>query len=113
MTRDKKVVIGIAFSFILFSVISWFPNPETKDLVRTSLAIILSICLYLGYSWSRWVMGILSALAVLTCLVSLSAVSGNTGQLTIISLMLVFYGYAAFYLLNPQLLKSHFKTKNA
>lgn len=112
MTRDKKVVIGIAFSFILFSVISWFPNPEIKDLVRTSLAIVLSIFLYLGYSWSRWVMGILSALAVLTGWASLASVSGNTGQLIIVGSMLAFYGYAAFYLLNPNLLKSHFKSEN-
>ena len=109
MTRDKQVVTGIAFSFLLFSVISWFPNPETKDLVRTSLATVLSACLYFGYSWSRWVMGILSALAVLICLLSLSSVSGNAGQLTIIILMLTFYAYAAFYLLNPSLLKSHFE----
>lgn len=109
MTRDKKLVIGIAFSFILFSIISWFPNPETKDLVRTSLAIVLSVCLYLGYSWPRWVMGTLSVLAVLTCFISLTAISGNAGQLTILILMLAFYAYAAFYLLNPNLLKSHFR----
>lgn len=57
----------------------------------------------------RWVMGILSALAVLACLLSLSSELGNAGQLAIIILMLTFYAYAAFYLLNPSLLKSHFK----
>ncbi|WP_145924424.1 hypothetical protein [Microbulbifer aggregans] len=113
MTRDKKIVLGIVFGFTLFSVSSWFPNPELKDLVRTALGVALSVCLYLGYSWSRWVMGVLSALAVLVGVLSLVSSSVSVEQIVIIGLMLGFYGYAAFYLLNPNLLKSHFKGERA
>lgn len=58
-------------------------------------------------------MGVLSALAVLTAALSLTSLPGNVGQLIVFGLMLVFYGYSAFYLLHPTLLKSHFKNESA
>lgn len=113
MTKDKRVVIGIIFGFIWFSVYSWFPNPEIKDIVRTALGVILCVFLYLGYSWSRWVMGILSALAVVVGVVTLASSSGNMANMSVLVMMLCFYCYAAFYLLNPKLLSSHFKNESA
>lgn len=113
MTKDKKVIIAIIFGFICFSVLSWFPNPEVKDIVRTAIGVILSVFLYLGYSWSRWVMGALSALAAIIGIVALLSLSGDIRQIIVLAIMSCFYCYAAFYLLNPNLLKSHFKNASA
>lgn len=113
MKKDRKVIICIIFGFIWFSVLSWFPNPEIKDIVRTAIGMILSVFLYLGYSWSRWVMAALSALAAIIGVVSLLSLSGNMEQKIVLAIMSCFYCYAAFYLLNPNLLRSHFKHASA
>lgn len=111
MNKDKLIILGIIFGVIWFSVYSWFPNPEIKELVRTAIAIALCICLYLGYTWSRWLLGVLSLIAVLFGIVFVATKSSSLGVdgISVLAIMLCFYGYAAFYLLNPKLLKSHFK----
>ncbi|WP_157960450.1 hypothetical protein [Marinimicrobium alkaliphilum] len=109
MTRDKRIIIGIIFGFFCFSVFSWIPGPEVKDIVRTTLLIVLSTFLYLGHSWSRWVIGSLSVLAATLGIFSLLSTPGNIAQAIILGIMSCFYFYAAFYLLNPRLLTSHFK----
>ncbi len=111
MTKDKLIVLGIIFGFIWFSVYSWFPSPEIKDFVRTAIGIILCVCLYLGYAWSRWVLGILFLMGFVVGVIAVAAKSASSGVdgVEVLALMLCFYGYAAFYLLNSKLLKSHFK----
>ncbi|WP_157520262.1 hypothetical protein [Microbulbifer agarilyticus] len=111
MTKDKLIILGIIFGFVWFSVSSWFPTPEAKDVVRSAIGISLCVCLYLGYAWSRWVLGVLSLIAVVFGVIIVAANSANLGgnSVAVLALMLCFYGYAAFYLLNPKLLQSHFK----
>lgn len=111
MTKDKLKVLGIIIGVIWFSVYSWFPSPEIKDLVRTALGVVLCVCLYLGYAWSRWVLGVLSLVGCVFGVIIVAEKSASSGvdHLVILAFMLFFYGWAAFYLLNPKLLKSYFK----
>ncbi len=113
MSRDKKIIIGIIFGFIWFSIMSWFPSPEAKDIVRTIFGVVLCIFLYKGYNWSRWVMGVLSALAAIVAALSILAATGSFQTVVIFGLMLCFYCYAAVYLLNPKALRSHFNRVDA
>lgn len=108
MTRDKKTVLSISFGIVWFSVYSWFPNPEFKDLIRTLIGVLLCIFLYLGFNWSRWVLGVLSALGLVAGLLSIVRFTSNPSMLISLGLMSLFYAYAAYTLLNPKSLKAHF-----
>ena len=108
MDKEKTIVLSIIFGFVLFSVLSWFPNPELKDFIRTGIGTALCACLYAGKSWARWTLGFLSGLAFLGGVISLIAIKSSILGNTLLAIMCLFYGCAAFVLLNPNLLKSHF-----
>ncbi|TVZ37657.1 hypothetical protein P886_1999 [Alteromonadaceae bacterium 2753L.S.0a.02] len=111
MTKDKIVVIGLILGFVAFSVYSWFPAPELKDFVRTLLGVGLCLCLYLGYTWSRWVIGVLSLLGAVFGWIVLAAGLASeqlNSEVLVFLIVCSFYSFAAFCLLNPRLLKSHF-----
>ena len=112
MIKDKLIVSAISLGFIFLSVYSWFPTPGIEDIVRTALGVALCVCLYLGYAWSRWVLGVLSLVASVFSIIVFAAQSASEGMNSVIFLIPVFlyYGFASFFLLNPLLLKSHFKT---
>ena len=111
MTRDKKTVLSIIFGIVWFSVYSWFPNPEIKDLIRTSIGAILCLFLYMGINWSRWVLGALSALGLVAGLLSIVRFTSNPSMLLPLGLMSLFYAYSAYTLLNPKLLNEHFNSE--
>ena len=107
MNRDKKIVIAIIFGIMWFSVFSWFPKPEVKDIVRTGINLILCGFLFLGAVWSRWVTGVFSVLGSITAIAFILQVE-NPNKIMLLAVMLLFYAYTAFMLLNPKLLKGHF-----
>ncbi len=108
MSKDMKTVLSVIFGILWFSVYSWFPNPEVKDLIRTSMSALLCVFLFLGFGWSRWVLGVLSALGLLAgCLAVFRFISSASMSFPLV-IMSLFYAYAAFVLLNPKMLKGHF-----
>lgn len=108
MTRDMKTVLSVIFGVLWFSIYSWFSNLEAKDVVRTLIGASLCVFLYLGFNWSRWVLGALSVLGFIAGALAVFRFISNISMLFPVLLMSLFYAYAAFVLLNPKLLKEHF-----
>ncbi len=120
MSKDKIIISIIITGMMIISFLSWLPTIELTNVIRTAIGAILCLFLYLGYNWARWVVGALSALGSLMLAISLVAcflakpgeLFGSLNNPTVIaitSIMLIFYAFSSFYLLNPKLLKSHFK----
>ncbi len=120
MNKDKIIIGIIITGMMIISLLSWLPPIEISNVIRTAIGAIFCLFLYLGYNWARWVVGTLSALGTLMLAVSLVAcflaepgeLFGSLNDPTVIaitSIMLIFYAFSSFYLLNPKLLRSHFK----
>ena len=112
MSRDKKTVIAIICGVMCFSLLSWYPNPEFSDFFRTSLNAILCIFLYLGFNWSRWVVGVFSVIGVIGGVVMIFAIKDSVATILVLSILALFYSYVAFMLLNPNKLKTHFSASD-
>jgi hypothetical protein len=108
MSRDKITITVLILGFISLSLYSWHPEVEIKDVVRSSILVALCVFLFLGHSWSRWVVGILSAMGAVASLLLLGSIQASFNQLTPLTLVGLFYVFAAYILLNPNKLKSHF-----
>ncbi|WP_417704395.1 hypothetical protein [Pseudomonas sp.] len=112
MNNQKIVVLTIIFGFVSLSIYSWFPTPETKDLIRLTINCILCWFLYRGANWSRWVMAVPSLLASVTTATMLLKIPAQTAEqiTTMIGLtvMFIFYSTAAFVLINQKFIKTHF-----
>ena len=59
----KSIVVSIIAVILVLSIFSWFPSPETKDIVRFFLNCVLCWFLFKGKNWARWIMVILLTLA--------------------------------------------------
>jgi hypothetical protein len=59
----KKILVSIIVSILAFSILSWFPNPDSKDIVRFAVNCIFCWYLYKGKNWARWILVFLLGLA--------------------------------------------------
>ncbi|MGJ8677956.1 MAG: hypothetical protein ACSHX0_10600 [Akkermansiaceae bacterium] len=85
--------------------------------VRFIVTCILSFFLFTGAPWSRWFVGISSALGVIVSLVSWFGLSGS--QISMFSflgiwmvVMAVFYGWVAYMLLFDKDVSQHFNPRS-
>jgi hypothetical protein len=108
MRRDKITITVLISGLISLSFYSWYPEVEIKDVVRSSLVVALCVFLFLGHSWARWVVGVLSAMGAVLSLLLLGSIQATFNQLAPLILVGLFYVFAAYVLLNPNKLKSHF-----
>ena len=112
MNNEKKVILILIFGFITLSILSWFPAPETKDLIRLLINCTLCWFLYKGANWSRWVMVISSSLASFLAVAALIKLPiHTTTQVTTmfgLTIVLFFYSVSAFILISQKFIKNHF-----
>ena len=108
MNTPKKVVISVIVGFVWFSVVSWFPDPDARDFVRTFFGCVLCWFLYRRANWARWTIGVLSLLAVLASIPLLLSGNVSIARAILVLVVVIFYGYAAFVLLSGKYVAPYF-----
>ena len=109
MSNAQKLVIAIIAGFLVLSLASWLPGPETKDVVRFLLIVLLCWFLWRGAGWARWVLGVLAAIALIVAGISILRTPFQIETIVILAAMLLFYGFAAFVLLSGKWVRPHFE----
>lgn len=77
-------------------------------MVRTGIAGLLCVFLFMGANWARWVLGVLAVLGIITAGIGLSNEALPSDVQVILIISLVFYAFSAIMLLNPKALEAHF-----
>ncbi|MDR1994011.1 hypothetical protein [Azonexus sp.] len=54
----KSIIVSIVTIVLGFSVLSWFPTPEAKDIGRFVVNCVLCWFLFKGKNWARWVLAV-------------------------------------------------------
>jgi hypothetical protein len=85
--------------------------------IRFVVTCVLSFFLFTGASWSRWFVGISSALGVIVSLVGWFGLSGSSiSMFSILGIwmvvMAIFYGWVAFMLLFDKDVSQHFNPRS-
>ncbi|MEM7612593.1 MAG: hypothetical protein AAF270_12990 [Pseudomonadota bacterium] len=109
----KNIVILISVLVIALSVLSWLPAPEAKDLIRTSMNVVLVLFLYRGANWARWVVGILCGLASVTGIYLLTATGNDSSQMILLWIMTGIYAGISVILLSGAFVGPHFKARDS
>ena len=118
MTKELYILSAFSIGVILFSIFSWFPDPEVKDYVRTSLNVILCSFILKGHNWARWVMGVLLGLGGVTSLIVLAKLNvelsdqGYASIFIIVSMACLYISFA-IVLVTQKFIPNHFRSENA
>ncbi|THF67078.1 hypothetical protein E6C76_01435 [Pseudothauera nasutitermitis] len=104
----KSIVVSIIAVIIVFSVLSWLPSPEPKDIGRLFVNCFLCWFLFKGKNWARWTLAVLLA-AGGTMIVFVMA-TGQPGIEKSITLYLMSFAYlvSAGLLSFSRIVASHF-----
>ena len=89
----KKIVLSIVVVTLVFSVLSWFPSPEPRDIGRLCIHCTLCWFLFKAKNWARWIMVVLLALGGSICAFALT--SGQSGPEKSIALFVMSVTYLA------------------
>ena len=124
MSGEQKTRI-VAIALILFSLVNivlLLSLTSGASLVPRAIRFIftclLSFFLFRGASWSRWFVGISSALGVIVSLITWFGLSStHISMFSILGIwmvvMAVFYGWVAFMLLIDKDVSQHFNPRSA
>ena len=104
----RIAVLTIIAGILLLSVVSWYSDPEMKDIVRFAITCVLCWFLYKGKNWARWVFGILFGLAGLFSLYAFFALPLESNVKTVIGAMSVFYTVSPIILFTPKIIGPYF-----
>lgn len=94
----KHIVISVIAVVLVFSVLSWLPSPDAKDIGRFFVNCVLCWFLFKGKNWARWILVVL--LAVGGSMVALAIAAGQTS----IEKAIVLYVMSFSYLVSAGLL---------
>lgn len=108
MSNEKKVVLLLIGGFLAASLMSWFPGPEIKDVIRFLLNCVLCWFVWKGANWARWVVGVLALLACVVGAVAIWRIPVGIEALVPLVAMVLFYGFAAYVLLSLRWIRPHF-----
>ena len=102
MINNRKVLVTLITGFLLFGLLSWFPGPDAGDIVRFAISCVLCWFLYQRANWARVVMGVLSVLGVLVGAVFIVKAPVKYELLAVLTIVVAFYGFAAYVLLSQR-----------
>ena len=104
----KKIVLSIIAAILVLSVLSWFPSPEPKDIVRLCINGVLCWFLFKGKNWARWVFVVLLALGGAIAALAISSGHNGAGKSVVLLVMSVTYLASAGLLTFSKSVTSYF-----
>lgn len=105
--HEKWVYAVIALSLFM-GVVSWFPDPQTKDIIRLGLNVLLCYYLYKAKNWARWIMGVLFVAGGIASLMFVLSVEGHAVNKLLFLAMGLIYLLAGYVLFSSKLTGEYF-----
>lgn len=108
--RQKRAVSLLIAAFLLGGAASFLIQRGIEDVVRFTLQCALCFAVYRGRRWARWILGGLMAVSAMVLSVYVSeTVPAAMRMPALIYALLGIYAVGAIVLLNPMLLRQHFR----